>query len=109
MSVGCCENERVTESPSAAAQHLLHAVDAVLETVGSANDAELVALLTTCAAVVRRLDRVTVDAVAALDRRGVFAEKGYTSPAAALSDLLGFERTAVDPAARGWRQDKWSP
>jgi hypothetical protein len=41
---------------------------------------------------VRRLDRVTVDAVAALERRGAFAERGYTSPTAALSDLLGWER-----------------
>ena len=40
----------------------------------------------------RRLDRATVDAVAALDRRGVFAEHGYRSATAALSDLLGWER-----------------
>ena len=40
----------------------------------------------------RRLDRATVDAVAALDRRGVFAERGYKSAVQALSDLLGWER-----------------
>jgi 5-methylcytosine-specific restriction protein A len=83
----------VTESPSAAAQRLLvQAADAVLDAVGSSSDAELVALLSMCESVVRRLDRVTVDAVAALDRRGVFAEKGYRSPVQALSDLLGWER-----------------
>ena len=83
----------MTESPSAAAQHLLvQAAEAVLAVAQSGSDAELVGLLSTCEAVVRRLDRVTVDAVAALDRRGAFTERGYTSPAAALSDLLGWER-----------------
>ena len=83
----------MTESPSATAQRLLvQAADAVLDAVGSSSDAELVALLGTCESVVRRLDRVTVDAVAALDRRGVFAGHGYRSPVQALSDLLGWER-----------------
>jgi len=83
----------MTESPSAAAQRLLvQAADAVLEAASSSSDAELVALLGMCESVVRRLDRVTVDAVAALDRRGVFAEHGYRSPVQALSDLLGWER-----------------
>jgi 5-methylcytosine-specific restriction protein A len=83
----------VTESPSAAAQRLLvQAADALLGAASSSSDAELVALLGTCESVVRRLDRVTVDAVAALDRRGVFAEHGYRSPVQALSDLLGWER-----------------
>ena len=83
----------MTESPSAAAQRLLvQAADALLEAASSGSDAELVALLSTCESVVRRLDRATVDAVAALDRRGVFAEHGYRSPVQALSDLLGWER-----------------
>ena len=83
----------MTESPSATAQRLLvQAADAVLAAAGSSSDVELVALLSTCESVVRRLDRATVDAVAALDRRGVFAEHGYRSATAALSDLLGWER-----------------
>ena len=83
----------MTESPSAAAQRLLvQAADALLEAASSSSDVELVALLSTCESVVRRLDRATVDAVAALDRRGVFAEHGYQSAIAALSDLLGWER-----------------
>ena len=83
----------MTESPSAAAQRLLvQAADALLEAASSSSDVELVALLSTCESVVRRLDRATVDAVAALDRRGVFAEHGYRSATAALSDLLGWER-----------------
>ena len=60
----------MTESPSAAAQRLLvQAVDALLAAASSSSDVELVAVLSTCEGVVRRLDRVTVDAVAALDRR----------------------------------------
>ena len=38
------------------------------------------------------LDRLAVDGVAELERRGVFAERGYRSPAGALGDLLGWER-----------------
>ena len=83
----------MTESPTAAAQRLLlQAVDALAAATGSAGDAELVALLTTCEAATRRLDRITVDAVAALERRGVFADRGYKSPVQALADLLGWER-----------------
>ena len=93
LSVVVARMACVTESPSAAAQRLLvQAADALLDAAGSGSDAELVALLGTCESVVRRLDRVTVDAVAALDRRGVFAEHGYRSPVQALSDLLGWER-----------------
>ena len=76
----------MTESPSAAAQRLLvQAADAVLGAALLSSDAELVALLSTCESVVRRLDRATVDAVAALDRRGVFAEHGYRSPVQAFT------------------------
>ena len=83
----------MTESPeSAAAQRLLQAVDTLDVAAGSADDAELISLLSVCESVVRRLDRVTVDAVAALQRRGAFTERGYKSPEQALSDLLGWER-----------------
>jgi hypothetical protein len=83
----------VTESPSTAAQRLLvQAAEALVEATESASDAELVSVLATCESVVRRLDRVAVDAIAVLERRGVFAERGYKSAAAALSDLLGWER-----------------
>jgi hypothetical protein len=65
------EDMCVTESPSAAAQRLLvQAVEALGEVTESGSDVELVALLSTCDTVVRRLDRVTVDAVAVLERRG---------------------------------------
>src|SRR3954465_6010207 len=86
------EDMCVTESPSAAAQRLLvQAAEALIQVTGSGSDAELVALLSTCENVVRRLDRVTVNAVAVLERRGGFAGRGYKSAAAALSDLLGWE------------------
>ncbi len=71
---------------------LLQAVDALGEAAGLGSDAELVSVLTLCEGVTRRLDRVTVDALAVLERRGVFAERGYRSASAALSDLLGWER-----------------
>jgi Domain of unknown function (DUF222)/HNH endonuclease len=87
------EDIYVTESPSAAAQRLLvQAAEALIQVTESGSDVELVALLSTCDTVVRRLDRATVNAVAVLERRGVFAERGYKSAAAALSDLLGWER-----------------
>ena len=72
----------VTESPSAAAQRLLvQAAEALIQVTGSGSDVELVALLSTCETVVRRLDRAAVNAVAVLERRGVFAERGYKSAA----------------------------
>ena len=49
-------------------------------------------MLTRCEGAVRRLDRAAVAAVAGLERRGVFAERGYRSSAAALADLVGWER-----------------
>jgi hypothetical protein len=87
------ENECVTESPSAAAQRLLmQAADAVVAVAQSGSDADLISVLTTCEAVTRRLDKVAVDAVAVLERRGVFAERGYRSAVQAVTDLLGCER-----------------
>jgi Domain of unknown function (DUF222)/HNH endonuclease len=83
----------VTDTTIAALDRLLtqtfDALDAIAET---GPDADLVALLTRCENAARRLDRTAVSAVAALERRGVFAEKGYKSSAAALADLLGWEQ-----------------
>jgi uncharacterized protein DUF222 len=83
----------VTESRLAIAHRLLtQAVDVLAAVTDSGADDELVSTLTLCEAATRRLDRVTVDAVAALARRGTFAERGYPSAAAALRHLLGWER-----------------
>jgi hypothetical protein len=57
-----------------------------------ATDAELLSVLTFCEGLTRRLDHLTVSTISALQRRGAFAERGYKSPAAALSDLLDWER-----------------
>lgn len=70
---------------------LLQAVDALGDVASSGGDVELVSLLTLCEGAARRLDGITVDAVAALERRGVFAERGYSSSTRALSDVVGWE------------------
>jgi hypothetical protein len=84
----------VSDSPVAAAHRLLtEAADALATAAGAgATDAELLSVLTVCEGLSRRLDRLTVYTVSVLQRRGAFAERGYKSPAAALSDLLGWER-----------------
>jgi hypothetical protein len=81
-------------TPVATAHRLLtEAVDALTAAVaGGATDAELLSVLTLNEGLARRLDRLTVAAVAVLERRGAFADRGYASPAAALGDLLGWER-----------------
>lgn len=81
-------------SPVAVARRLLvEAVDALAAAVesGATSDAELLSVLTVCEGSTRKLDKLGVDAGGA-QRRGVFAERGYRSSAAALSDLLGWER-----------------
>ena len=84
-------------SPSAVAdahrllQEAVDALAAAADTTG-ASDAELLSVLALCEATARRLDRLTVDTIAVLERRGTFAERGYKSPVTALSDLLGWER-----------------
>jgi Domain of unknown function (DUF222) len=84
--------------PSGAVAHahrlLTEAVQALAEAtaVGATTDAELLSALTVSEGTSRRLDRLMVDTVAVLQRRGAFAERGYKSTAGALSDLLGWER-----------------
>jgi 5-methylcytosine-specific restriction protein A len=83
----------MTESPLAAAQRLFaQAVDALRGVAEAGAADERVSVLTLCEAVARQVDQVTVATVAALDREGVFSDKGYKSPVQALSDLLGWER-----------------
>jgi 5-methylcytosine-specific restriction protein A len=83
----------VTESPLVSAQRLFAQAVEALRAVAQAGSAEeRVSVLALCEATVRQLDQVTVATVAGLDRDGVFTERGYKSPTAALSDLLGWER-----------------
>ncbi|MGE0298962.1 hypothetical protein, partial [Pseudonocardia sp.] len=58
----------------------------------SAGDDELLGLLSVCEVLTRGAERVSVGAIADLERRGVFAERGYRSTVTALADLLGWER-----------------
>ncbi|GAA1241624.1 hypothetical protein GCM10009609_01460 [Pseudonocardia aurantiaca] len=53
---------------------------------------ELIAALAASERMARRMDRAAVALVAAVNRQGVFAERGYKSAAGALGDLLGWER-----------------
>jgi hypothetical protein len=72
---------------------LVDAVDELRAVAGSsAADDDLLSVLTLCEGVTRQVDRAAVDAVAALERRGVFASRGYRNPTSALADLLGWER-----------------
>ena len=83
----------MSETPlERAHRHLMAAADALAGVVGSGADQELLSVVTLCEGATRRLDRVTVDAVAVLERRGFFTERGYTSTGSALSDLVGWER-----------------
>jgi hypothetical protein len=82
-----------TDSPLAAAHRLLaEAVEALSAAVENGTDGEVLSVPTLCEGVARQLDRVAVDAVAVLSRRGVFAERGYKSAAAAVADMVGCER-----------------
>ncbi|MFB9739771.1 DUF222 domain-containing protein [Pseudonocardia sulfidoxydans] len=58
----------------------------------AAGDDDLLSTLTVCEGAARLLERLSVAAIAALQRRGVFAERGYRSTVTALGDLLGWER-----------------
>lgn len=86
-------DEDMSTGRLAPAHRLLgQAIDGLREAAGgSASDDELLSVLAPCEGASRRLDQVSVNTVAALRRRGAFAERGYRSPAAALTDLLGAE------------------
>ncbi|WP_211174282.1 DUF222 domain-containing protein [Pseudonocardia xinjiangensis] len=83
----------MSDSPLTTAHRLLvEAIDALSAATDGATDDDLLSVLTLCGGTSRRLDRLTVATVASLERRGTFAERGYTSTPAALGDLLGWER-----------------
>jgi hypothetical protein len=52
-------------------------------------DAELLSTLTVLEGLSRQLDHLNVSAIAQLQRRGAFAERGYKKPTGALADLVG--------------------
>jgi len=53
------------------------------------SDTELISVLSVTEGLSRQLDHLTVSTTAALQRRGTFAERGYSKPEGALADLLG--------------------
>ncbi|MDN5750896.1 MAG: 13E12 repeat family protein, partial [Pseudonocardia sp.] len=73
-------------------RHLGAALEELRAAAAHACPDELLSVLTMCEGAARRLDQITVDAVATLERSGTFAERGYSSAAGALGDLLGWER-----------------
>ena len=77
----------------APAQRLLtEALDTLDHAAGpAAGDTEMLSVLTVCEGAARRLDLIAVHTVAALQRRGVFADRGYKNPIGAVADLLGCE------------------
>jgi hypothetical protein len=84
----------VSETPLEVASHLFaQAVEALREAAGpAAGEADLLGVLTLGEGVRRALDQAGVAALADLERRGTFCERGYRSSPAALADLLGWER-----------------
>ncbi|MFB9745509.1 DUF222 domain-containing protein, partial [Pseudonocardia sulfidoxydans] len=60
---------------------------------GAAGDDEMLSTLTICEGATRLLEQLSVSVIADLQRRGVFAERGYRSTVTALADLLGWDRT----------------
>jgi len=83
----------MSTGPVAAACRLLaEAVAALREAADGGSDDDLLGVLTVAEGVTRGLDRIVVDAVAALERRGVFAARGYRNSTTALADLVGWER-----------------
>ncbi|MGE0298294.1 DUF222 domain-containing protein, partial [Pseudonocardia sp.] len=55
-------------------------------------DGALLSALALCEDVARGVERASIGAIADLERRGVFTERGYRSTVTALADLLGWER-----------------
>ena len=82
----------MSESGLVSAQRLVEeALGKLAAATETVSDDELVSLLAVCEGASRRLERLSVTAIGALTRRGVFAERGYPTPALALADLLGYD------------------
>lgn len=84
----------MSDSPvSQVAQRIDTALAGLAEVAGAGTgDGDLLTLLTLCEAAARRVDQLLVGVLAEVERRGVFADRGYRSSAAALGDLLGCDR-----------------
>jgi len=74
-----------------AQDRLTAAADDLTALLDTATDDEICALQLVIEATIRRLDHAAVTALAGAQRRGIYAERGYRTPAAALADLLRWE------------------
>jgi hypothetical protein len=83
----------VSEAPLQVTSRLFAQAVAALRAVAgpAASEADLLGVLTVAEGVRRALDQAGVAALADLERRGTFGERGYRSSAAALGDLLGWD------------------
>jgi 5-methylcytosine-specific restriction protein A len=77
-------------SDIAIAHHTL--VEGVAALRGAVSVDERVGALSMCESVTRQLDFLAVELIAGLAREGVFTERGYSSAAPAVADLLGWDR-----------------
>ncbi len=77
---------------AAAHDRLIAAVEELRAATTGAGDTAQLSVLIACEAARRRLDHLSVGVLAAAERRDVFTSRGYRSCAAALADLLAWER-----------------
>jgi hypothetical protein len=79
---------------AAAYEHLQEAFEELRQATDNplTTDAELLSVLTLGEALTRQVERLTVATTAVLQRRGAFAERGYTDTTGAVADLLGCDR-----------------
>ncbi len=71
---------------------------AVLSNSGDASEDQLLSTVKSAHSLKRLLERVEVEAVAELGRRGTFSRLGNRKPETALRDLTGIEYGALHPA-----------
>jgi hypothetical protein len=81
----------MSDRVAAARDRLQEAVDELRALIHAATGDEQLAVLSAVEAGQRSLDQVSVAALAAIDRDGVFARHGYRSAAGALGDLLRWD------------------
>ncbi len=79
------------QSIPTATQHLAAALDELAAATRTASETELLSVLLVCEGLSRRVDAISVSAIASLDDQGAFLTRGYRCTTRALSDLLGWE------------------
>jgi hypothetical protein len=91
----------VFESELPAALGLLEKTLAGVREFGTmASGSELVSVLAATRALERAVSQLQVEAVAALERNGVFAEQGYRRPDSAIANVLTVERARAQQVVK---------